>query len=323
MIQTFEEYKTQRYENLEADFLAKSSKYFSNNLETIKKIFLAELDSAVKVACKVQREENKTCAYISVSFLNTSVMENKPVLQIDFYDENWVYGESWYRRRFNADFLLKYWQEFIFNAMDENFYIRSQISKVEIKSLFWETLDKLIYLFAGYTKYFLRDISRDLLKAENFYVTCGTYLDWQERIFAQLPEIDLLNLEANKDTTFRPVKKKVFRQNIFDGLNLRNCYFEDCIFDRFTFSKTNLIDSKFWRCRFTNTEFTDTKFTGGNFSECYFKDCTFTNCSSNAIDISDEEYFATLKIVGCYLLDLNFSACDFSQIEKINCFEKN
>lgn len=323
MIQTFEEYKIQRYKNLESDFLAETSKYFRKNLETIRKIFLSELNSAISDACKIQVEENKICAYISISFLNTSVMENKPVLQIDFYNEDWVYGESWARRRFNADFMLTHWQEFISKALDDKFYIRSQISKVEIKSLFWDTLDKLIYLFAGYTKYFLRDVPCDLLKTENFYVTCGTYLDWQERIFAQLPEIDLLNLEANKDTTFRHVKKKVFRQNIFDGLNLRNCYFEDCIFDRFTFSKTSLIDAKFSRCRFTNTEFTDTKFTGGNFSECYLKDCTFTNCSSNAIDISDEEYFATLKIFGCYLLNLNFSDCNFSQIEKINCFEKN
>ncbi len=322
MIQTFEDYKIQRYNILESNFLTETSKFFRKNLDTIRKNFLSELDSAISDACKIQAAENKICAYISISFLNTSVMENKPVFQIDFYNEDWVYGESWARKRFNADFMLTYWQEFISKAMDDKFYIRSQISKVEIKSLFWDTLDKLIYLFAGYTKYFLRDISCDLLKAENFYVTCGTYLDWQERIFAELPEIDLLNLEANEDTTFRPVNKKIFRHKNFDGLNLRNCYFKNCTFDRFTFSKINLVDSKFLNCRFTNTEFIDTNFKGGNFFKCYFKDCNFTNCNSSADNIPDEEYFSILKISDCYLLNLNFFDCNFSQIEKINCFEK-
>ena len=220
MIETFEDYKTQRYEKLELEFLQKVGEDLKENIYAIRKFFLEEITAAIKTACEVQKLENKICAYISISFLNSSLFENNPKFQIDFYNEEWVYGESWLSSRFSADFLFKYWQEFKFNALNENFFIRSRISKVEIKSLFWGTLDKLTYLLACYAKYFAYRVNYynefdELQKAENFYITCGTYLDWQERIFANLPEIDLLNPDDNEDTTFRPVRKKFIDKKVF------------------------------------------------------------------------------------------------------------
>ena len=255
------------------------------------------------------------------------MFENKPVLQIDFYDEGWFYGKSFFRKRFSADFLLEHWQKFTSDALDESFFIRSKISKVEIKSLFWETLDKIIYLFACHTKYFAYQISYsnefdDLQKAEKFYITCGTYLDWQERIFAILPEIDLLNPDANEETNFRPVNKKIFRKKSFHDLDLRNCYFEDCLFDEFDFKNLNLADAYFLRCRFKNTKFIDSKFAGGNFWECNLKDCEFQNCSSNPAAVNDSEYFANFMMYHCYFANVKFSDCDFENMQKIHCFEK-
>ncbi len=327
MIQTFEEYQTQRYEKLEPEFLNKSSAFFSENLSTIRKNFLEEMKLAMKNAHDVQKSEGTICAYISVSFLNTSVVENKPALQIDFYNEEWVYGESFSRSRMSADFLLKYWEEFVSDALDEKFYIRSKISKVEIKSLFWGTLDKLVYIFACYLKYFAYRLTYykefdELNKAENFYVTFGTYLDWQEKVFARLPEIDLLNPDANEDTTFRPVTKKFYRRKNFQDLNLRGCSFEECTFDNFVFSNVDLADARFFKCRFTSTEFTGAKFAGGDFFECYLKDCSFKNCTSNPADVSEDEYFAPFRMYHCFLLNTNFADCDFAQLKKIDCLEK-
>ena len=326
LIQTFDEYLAQRYKPLETEFLQKTAQYFSKELSTIRKFCLDEWHKALAHACEIQRQENQPCAYMSISFLNTSVIDDKPTLQIDFYNEEWVYGESWARYRMNADFLMKYWQDFKFDALDDRFFVRSKISKVEIKPLFWGTLDKLIFLFTCYAKYFAPRLSYynefdDLIKAENFYVTCGTYLDWQNRVSAVLPEIDLLNPDANEDTMFRPLKNKIYRNKKFHDLNLRGCYFEDCVFENFTFENLNLSDANFLRCRFTSTKFVNLQMAGCDLFECYFKNCTFENCSAE-IDEDSEEYFAPMRMYHCYLLEIKFDNCKFENLTQIDCFTK-
>ena len=332
--ENFEEYKKERYEKLELEFLKKSGEMLNKNFSANRKNFIDNLRKAISDALKFQTDEKKICAYISISFLNTSMFDfqetesNSSLFQIDFYNADWFYGESWSRSRFSADFLLEHWQKFIFQALDENYFVRSKISTVEIKSLFWETLDKLIYIYTCQAKYFANlieysDEFDELKKAENFYITCGTYLDWSERIFGILPEIDLLNLDANEETTFRPVKNKIYRGKEFSDLNLRNCYFEDCLFDRFTFSDLILADAHFLRCRFTNSKFLNVKCPGADFFECSFRDCEFENCTSEPTSVDANEYFANLRLYHCSLLNVNFTDCDFNNMNMLDCIEKN
>ena len=327
LLQTFDEYLNLRYKPLETEFLKKLGQHFSRELPTIRKYCLEEWVKAISLANEIQRQEGQICAYMSISFLNTSVIDNKPTLQIDFYNEEWVFGESWARYRMSADFLLKYWKDFKIDALDDRFFVRSKISKVEIKSLFWGTLDKIIFLFTCYVKYFAQRLFYynefdELIKAENFYITCGTYLDWQNRVLAVIPEIDLLNPDANEDTTFRPVKNKIYRNKKFHDLNLRGSYFEECIFDNFIFENLNLVDANFLHCRFTATKFINIQLAGCDLFECYFKNCTFENCSSE-IDNNDEEYFAPMRIYHCYLLNIEIDEnCNFENSIEIDCYYK-
>ena len=326
LIQTFDEYLTQRYKPLEVEYLKKVEQHLSKNISAIRKFCLEEWRKAMAYACEVQQQENQLCAYMSISLLNTSVVAGTPEFQIDFYNEEWVYGEAWARRRMSAEFLFKYWKDFQLDALDDRFFIRSKISKIEIKPLFFGTLDKVTFLFSCYAKYFtvrLRYYNEfdDLLKAENFYITCGTYLDWQNRMDAILPEVDLLNPDANEDTTFLHIKEKVYRQKKFHDLNLQSCFFEDCHFDNFTFENLNLVDASFLHCRFTSTKFINLKTAGCDLFECYFKDCTFENCSSE-IDEDSDEYFAPMRIYHCYLINLKYENCNFPDSTEIDCFEK-
>lgn len=326
----FDEYLAGRYKPLETELIKKLAQHLNKNLPTIRKFCTDEWRKALAQACEIQRQENIPCAYMSISLLNTSLIDDKPILQIDFYNEEWVYGESWARYRMKADFLFEDWQEFKFAALNEDFYIRSKISKVEIRALFWGTIDKIIFLFTCYAKYFAPflvyyDEFDELIKAENFYVTCGTYLDWQNRLFAVLPEIDLLNPADNEDTTFRPVIKKIFRNKKFSGLNLRGCHFEDCVFQNFTFENLNLADVSFLRCRFISSTVDGAKIAGADFFECYFRDCTFQNCTSDPAETSEDndEYFAPPRMYHCFLLNLNLAEnCNLDNLVQIDCYTK-
>lgn len=316
MIETFSEYKLKRYSPLELEFLDATKKSLNDNLPSVKKYLLSEWSKAIADACEVQRDEKIPCAYVSVSLLNTSLIDDKPALQIDFYDEQWIYGESFSRGRLNADFLFTHWKNFTAQALDEKFFVRRYISRTEIKSLFWGTLDKLTFLFACFVKYFAADLRNyrafdELVKAEKFYVTCGTYLDWQNRVHAVLPEIDFVNPDDNEDTTFREAHGKIFRLKTFADLNLRACRFEDCLFHLCTFANLNLADAYFSRCRFVSANFVDLKLAGAEFSECTFKDCEFKNSTADSKAVDADEYFAPLKTNQCKFFNLQIEGCDF------------
>ena len=327
--QTFDEFLEKRYVPLELEFLEIVARDLNKNISSIRKFFLEELRRAMAQACEIQRNENKICAYMSISLLNTSLIDDKPLLQVDFYNEEWVYGESWARYRMSADFLFKHWKNFKIDALDENFFVRSKINRVEIKSLFWGTVDKIIFLFACYAKYLAPRLAYynefdELVKAEKFYVTCGTYLDWQNRVFGVLPETDFFNLDANEETTFRPLRKKILHNKNLNGLDLRHCIFEECTFRNFIFENLKLTDANFLNCRFINCTFDGVKIAGGDFFECYFKDSTFKNCTSDPVESSDNgnEYFAPLRMYHCYLLNVKFESCHFENLVKLDCFEK-
>ena len=316
MIETLQAYVAERYSPLEIEFLDATKKFLGENFPRISEYVLSEWRKAIAAACEVQSGEKIPCAYMSVSFLNTSVLENKSVLQIDFYDEQWVYGEPFSRSRMDAGFLLTGWENFTAKALDEKFFVRSALSSAEIKSLFWGTLDKVAFIFTCFAKYFAPALKSSdefdaLLKAEKFYITCGTYLDWQNRLCAVLPEIDFLNLDANEDATFHEVHGKIYRQKTFAEMNLRGCRFEDCLFHKCAFMNLNLADAEFSRCRFIAASFSDIKFAGTKFSACTFKDCAIKNSTDAPKAVDAEEYFAPLKTSQCKILNTVVEGCDF------------
>ena len=96
MIDTIQDYIAERYLPLEIEFLNATKKFLSDNLPRISKY-------VIKIPC----------AYMSVSFLNTAIATTgKTILQIDFYDRQWVYGKPFSRSRMDADFLLTGWKDF-------------------------------------------------------------------------------------------------------------------------------------------------------------------------------------------------------------------
>lgn len=73
-------------------------------------------------------------------------------------------------------------------------------------------------------------------------------MDWQNRIFAELPEIDFFNFDSNEETTFRPLIKKILRNKKLSDLNLQHGFFEECTFRNFIFENLNLADAIFLNC---------------------------------------------------------------------------
>jgi len=274
-------------------------------------------------AVKVQNEAKIPCGYMSISLLNTSIMVGKPQLQTDFYNEDWVYGEPWARGRMTAEFLFTEWDGFCAAALDGDFYMRSKVPTAAIKAMFWGTVDKLTYLFACYAKYFVLRLVElpeftALTKEPTMYVTCGTYLDWQERLYGVLPEIDLTDLSDNEATAFREFHGKTYNQAAFTQLDLRHCRFCDCTFEDSIFSEVDLGDAYFRNCRFRDTNFVQTRVAGSIWENCRIYDCLWQSTGTQSA-AGDDEYFAEAEMVNTRVNNFRAINCDLSEFMLTDC----
>ena len=71
---------------------------------------------------------------------------------------------------------------------------------------------------------------KNLVKEESLYVTCGVYLDWQERIYGILPPLDLTDVPDNTETTFREFNGVDYEEEAFIDMDLSHCRFIGCKF---------------------------------------------------------------------------------------------
>lgn len=325
LITTLQEYYEERYQALEISLLEKVSGRMGREFKTIARTCMDHWKRMLGEALAVEEEEKLPCAYMSISFLNTSMMEGKPQFQVDFYNGEWIYGEPWARGRMSADFLFREWHEFCREALDDSFYVRNKLQETAIKTLFWETAEKLVYLFSCFAKYFMRELSnlpefQALEKEASMYVTCGMYLDWQERIYAICPPLDLTDLPDNEETMFREFRGMSYRENVFHGLDLRHCRFYDCIFRRCVFDQVDLSDAYFQNCRFYETDFLKQKLAGCVWEECIFQSCSFRDSGTQT---EGDEYFAEAEMIHSKLSGLRVKDCDFSHFLLRDCMDED
>ncbi len=323
MITTLEEFYRERYQALETELLNAVNERLSREYPTVSGICIEHWKRILKEALGAQEREHIPCAYMSISLLNTSILENKPVLQVDFYNGEWVYGESWARGRMPADFLFREWNDFCVNALDSAFYVRNKLQGIAIQSLFWETAEKLIYIFSCVAKYFSRELDKlpefqALEKEPSMYVTCGTYLDWQERIHAVLPKLDLTDISDTEETVFRDFHEEKYHNQKFRELNLRHCRFYDCDFRECIFEQVDISDGYFFNCRFRNTEFKGVGMAGCTWEDCDFRSCSFLDSGTHA---DGDEYFADAEMVRAGFSDTKVSNCDLSYFRLKECRE--
>jgi len=320
------DYYAERYQGLERQMLSELKDRLIKKREKLTGFFLNSSREALNMAAKVQEEEKNKLAYMSFSWLNISLIENKPCLQIDFYDYDWIYGYPWARSYMPADFLFEGFEAFSRDALDEKYFVRGSLQPAEIRTLFWGTVDKMLYVLAGQLKYILPMITMlkefgQLEREEWFYITFGTYIDWHERMAAMTPELDLDDIDANEETRLRRFEDKVFHGKVFEVLNLNQCRFTNCLFDKCVFAGTILDDAFFSTCRFRDVEFKDVSLRGTAFLENKFLRVKFTGsdeADANIMTSDSGEYYDPIKFVQCYLREVTANY-DLTGREEINC----
>ena len=311
--ESLSDYVTSRYEPLEIRLLEDTGAYLSANFSQVRDKCLEHWQGALKTALQTQEREDKPCAYMSISLLLTS-LSDEPKLQIDFYDSDWVYGEPWARYVMPAAFLFAKWGDFARAALDDAYYLRSRVARSAIQALFYGAADKLAYLFACFAKYYMEDLAKlpemaALKKEPVFYVTAGMYFDWQERLYGQLPEVDLLNLPDNTETPFREFRDKLFKEVALQDFDLHGARFKGCLFRTAVLRGLNLRDALFEDCRFLDVDFIELKIAGCSFRRTFFSSCRWQNSGTEG---EGDAYFGETEMTDAKIKDMQVINSDFS-----------
>lgn len=305
MIETIEAYRAERYEALEAAFLEQAALRLGNSFQSLSGECLGSWQEAMGRAAEVQEglQPRPACAYMSISLLLTSVAREKPVFQIDFFNEDWFYGWPFARSYADASFLFAGWERFQAEALDERYFTRSRLRPPHIKKLFWGTADRLVYLFAAFAKYMAPELEQTeayqaLARAPEFFVTCGSYLDWQERLWGVRPVVPLLGGDEDAELSFRSFTGEIYREAIIPRVSLPGSHFRGCLFAGCTFAGTDLRDARFTDCRFYDTVLQGVRLAGADFSGCTFRRSRIEQADTDVYD-EEDAYYGEWQLRGC------------------------
>lgn len=236
---------------------------------------------------------------ICICFMNTSLYFQKPVYRICFYREDTIWENPILEHELPADWLFHEWN-YDYKNEEELVEMRKQIRPLLIyaSAIFKYSLAKC-YQFSNYRK---------MNRAQELYLCYGEYKDWQFPIYIDRPEIDIFNNVNEEPLTFRRFDKKVYRNKVFNNLDLTSCVFSDCDFQKVTFRNTILNDTIFENCRFEEVSYEDCKLYGATHKACSFRsvnhhntafwleqptpksltgiyrECSFVHCDEEAVD---------------------------------------
>lgn len=266
---------------------------------------------------------------INISFLYTSLYEEKPRFRIDCYGEGGrVLQESMLTAYLSADWLVagmhKLEELLTERAAQES--MRRYVRAAKIETLKLRAIRSLLYYFALRFKYIIQDmidfkILAQIHKADSFVVQIGEYMDWQKTIYAIFPEVDIFNCDRKTDLRFRSFPAIYYKDKTLEGLNLTQARFQDCTFAESVIENCVMNDCLFENCIFENVNITDTQLQGCLFQNCTFKKIRFQNdifYQKQGQNV-EPEYFEPAEFFRCSFADSHFRECSLSQCIITDC----
>ena len=189
-----QEFKDKYVNNRSINEIPKINKKIEKNEKVIKNEILLNFNKVCENAKNLQKYNlKKKIKFIYISFLRTSLLENKGIWRIDLFDENWFLDKE--ECFINLDFSFIY--ENLFNFIEElqekkKEYGRA-ITEMDVEKIKLQEGDK-------YHKLIIRpfgDIINEFIECENFkemnkheelMIFAGEYMDEVELLYESLSE---------------------------------------------------------------------------------------------------------------------------------------
>lgn len=268
-------------------------------------------------------------AEINISFLYTSLYEEKAKFRIDSYGRGGrVLEESMFTAYLPADWLVAGMDQLeeMLTERAAKESMRRYVRAAEIETLKLRAVRSLLYYFALRFKYLIQDMIdfkclAQIQKSDSFVIQIGEYMDWQKTIYAIFPEVDIFNCDKKTDLRFRNFPAIYYKDKKLEGLNLTQARFQDCTFSESVIENCVMNDCLFENCIFENVNITDTKMLGCLFQNCTFKQVCFQNDSfyQGQGQSMEPEYFEPAEFFRCAFLDSDFKECSLSECMVTDC----
>lgn len=321
MFSSFDEYKKEYYADAEVKLLQDFNHWLGTNEDEQKGKWLAAMRDILHKAAQAQSKlEEKGrcvhCRYLQCSFLYVSFYQDKPVFQVELYDDN--RQEPWLVSWLDVHDILAVWKPFKEKALAKEGWISRYYSESVIGSLFPQTIEKVLYLILCHWHYWTGDLIlqgdfRDLRLSEKFQMTVGQYRGWQEPIYTINPPQDIY-LHGGKSLLATDFYRTVYRAKTIVHEDVTEARFWDCKWETIPLQDVNFTDVIFVKCRFYRVDFTDCCFVGARFADCTFVGCNFRNCDGNPESgkLPDTKIYKGVSWHNCHWENCTFDHCDLS-----------
>lgn len=299
------EFKEKELKQATDEFRKATDKSTMENLsviiEQIKKTF-SKLFSEI---AQIQGENH--IGRITVSLLRISAWEERQRAKIEVYDKDEIVGKLLYETETDVSCIFAEWENYRkrIAALAEEKGVRRYIKDPVICFFMEERLtDMALYLYALY-KYVLIDADEienyELMNTiPGFMITIGEYMDWQRVLYAQVPTVNLEQINKGELVMFARFKNKTYRDLHIEGANLESTKFSDCRFYNCTFTDVNLNDALFENCQFKNVVMKSGTMYGAVMKKCVRVHSDFSGMKTKWQPFcgTDEEYDIYADAVG-------------------------
>ena len=320
MFSSLDEYEKEYYAAAEVKLLQDFNHWLGVNEEESKIKWLAAMEDILHKAAQAQtklKEEGQcvNCRYLQCSFLYVSLYQDKPVFQVEIYDEQ---QEPWLMSWLDTSDMLAIWKPFTEKALAKNNWISRYYSAAAICSLFPQTMEKVLYLLSRHWHYWAGDLVlrggfHDLRLSAQFQMMVGQYRGWQEPIYTINPSQDIY-LHGGKSLIATDFYRAVYRAKPICHEDVTEARFWDCKWEAIQLQDVNFADAIFVKCRFYQVDFTDCCLAGARFTDCKFVGCNFQSCDGNpeSDKLPDTKIYKGVGWQDCHWENCIFDHCDLS-----------
>lgn len=296
--------------------------------ETIIKKVREQLEDFMKDICILQSKADFSIGCIQGALLATSVINDKPSIIYEAFDQDQEYGHVYVAKEYEIDWLFTGWEELkesLQQSILENGYARL-LSFEAVKSFMIEQIPSCAYVFTYFVKYIFKEMDSfkyfsDLKVGENFYISAGCYHDFYKILYKKQKNKDILISQNDRDFSFGQFSQYVYRKKKIVTGNFKSAVFSDCRFMDVNILGCDFSDCEFNNCSFTRVTINDSVFHGSIFRECTFSQVLFQKCISKKGLIIEKNCIKDIcreaAFIQSEMKNVDFKECDMKDCRYI------
>ena len=189
-----QEFKDKYVNNRFINEISKINKKIEKNEKVIKNEILLNFNQVCENAKNLQNQNlKKEIKFIYISFLRTSLLENKGIWKIDLFDENWFLDKEECFINLDFSFIYEDLFDFIEELQEKKKEYGRAITEMDIEKIKLQEGDKYHKLIIK----FFQNIISEIIECENFkemnkhnelMIFTGEYMDEVELLYESLSE---------------------------------------------------------------------------------------------------------------------------------------